>query len=193
MKFYRVIFIIAGVLLFVGFGFVDRSLDIGPSTLSGEETFAIPIGWESYYVVEVDLQAGGRVSVEFQEISDGAVSVYLFHEQDYASYNAADDVSRAIHSARGPSGVLSVDIPSEGSYFLVFEHARGYEFLSQDVQLSYLFTGLQRDDPDWVFFGIGSALIALGIIAATIAAIRRSLANQGKERATTIRQTSRGA
>ena len=66
--------------------------------------------------------------------------------------------SRSLFSANGSSGSFAIDLPSSGTYYLVFAHGAGSEDSAQDVRVSYRVAGIEPE-----FIGVGSALIAPGI------------------------------
>lgn len=172
LRFHRILFVAAGLLFFAGFAFLGAGLDFG-TDLRGEETFQLPAGGEWYYVVELPMQKGGRIHVVFEETAARAIDVHLFPQQDYEAYQAAGAVPSGRGTTSGPEGVFAMNIRSEGTYFLVFAHARENVGLPQEVEIRYSFTGVQPRQPDWVLVGAGLASVALGAVAVTLAALRR--------------------
>ncbi|MFQ6013615.1 MAG: hypothetical protein ACE5LS_08250 [Thermoplasmata archaeon] len=169
LRFYQVLFVLAGVLFFAGFALLDAGWDLGTS-LQGEQTFGIPAGAQWHYAVELSMQEGGRVHIVFEETSQRAIQVYLLLERDYRTYQAAGVVLEALGETTGSSGVLALSLRSAGTYYLVFAHAQETEALPQEVQLRYSFTGVQAQEPDWLLVGFGSASFGLGAVAVTLAA-----------------------
>src|SRR5439155_11165855 len=62
-------------------------------------------------------------------------------------------------SVNGSFGSFSTDLPSSGTYYLVFAHGVGSEESAQDVRVSYRVAGIEPE-----FIGVGLGLIAPGII-----------------------------
>ncbi len=179
LRSYHVVFVLAGVFFFAGFALLDNGWDLRTS-FQGEETFDIPAGAEWFYAVEVSIQAGGRIHIDFQETSQRAISVLVLTEGDYDSFLSAEAVP-VIESTSGSSGVLALNLREAGTYYLVFMHSAGTHAVPQEVELRYTFTGVQPDEPEWLLVGLGVASVGLGAAVVAMAARRRLRAVQPNE------------
>lgn len=172
VRHYRILFVVAVGLLFMGFALLDRGFDFR-STARGAEAFSIPGGPQWFYVVELELDQGGQVFIDYRVANDGVLSVYLFEPENYGEYYASGTASAMVGSATGNAGSLAAQVPAEGTYYLVFAHGPGYEFTPQEIEIAYQFTGLQPDDPVWGFAVAGLASVVAGLATATLAALGR--------------------
>lgn len=180
LRFHQVLFVAAGALFFVGFAFLDTGLN-SATALRGEETFLIPAGGQWYYVVELPMQEGGRVHIDFEETSERAINVYLMPQDDYELYEVAGGVLPGVGGMTGPSGLFAQNIRSAGTYYLVFEHTAENAARSQEVRLRYSFTGVQPAEADLVLAGAGVGSLAGGAVVVALAAVRRLRAVRVKE------------
>ncbi len=173
MKYHRALFIAAVVSLTIGFALLNAAAHPGPYSIRGQETIRIPdgTGWHSLF--ELEMSEGGSVSVEFREISNGRVNLYLLNHDDYEVYQDTGLVPRPLGSTSGSSGLLQVDIPSEGTYYLVFGHGGGYEATPQDVHVDYVFSGLLPTGPDRDIARTGFVLVIVGAAIANIGVVVR--------------------
>lgn len=172
VRFYHVLFVLAGVLFFAGFALLDTGLDLRTS-FQGEETFGIPAGPQWYYVVELPMQAGGRIHIDFQETSQKAIRVLLLPEQAYEMYLTAGEVPVPLGETTGSSGVFAQNLRAAGTYYLVFTHTVETFAVPQEVQLHYSFTGVQPPNPELVLVGLGALAFGLGALVVTMAARQR--------------------
>jgi hypothetical protein len=172
VRFYHVLFVLAGVLFFAGFALVDTGLDLR-SSFQGEETFGIPAGAQWFYAVELPMQAGGRIHIDFQETSAQAIRVLLLPEQAYEAYLAASEVPIPLGETTGSSGVFAQNLRTAGTYYLVFTHTVETVAAPQEVLLQYSFTGVQPPEPEWLLVGLGALAFGLGAFVVTVAARRR--------------------
>lgn len=180
LRSYHVLFVLAGVLFFAGFALLDSGLDLETS-FQGAETFGIPAGAQWFYAVEIPMQAGGRIHIDFEETSQRAISVLVFSEQEYQAFLNADAISVVIDGTVGSSGVFALNLRDAGTYYLVFMHAAATQAVPQEVQLSYSFSGVQPPEPDWLLVGLGAASAGLGAFVVTAAARRRIRASRDRE------------
>lgn len=169
LRFYRILFVLAGALFFAGFALLDAGLDFD-TALRGEETFQIRAGSGWYYVVELPMQEGGRVHIVFEETSERAINVRLFPQRDYEAYQSDGIIQPNLPGTSGSSGTFAINIRTEGTYYLVFEHTPQNTGVPQEVQLRYSFTGVQPQEPDWLLVGLGAASLVGGAVAVTGAA-----------------------
>ncbi len=179
LRSYHVVFVLAGVFFFAGFALLDNGVDLRTS-FQGEETFDIPAGAEWFYAVEVPMQAGGRIHIDFQETSQRAISVLVLTVEDYHSFLSAEAVP-VVESTSGSSGVIALNFREAGTYYLVFMHAAGTHAVPQEVELRYSFTGVQPEGPEWLLVGLGVVSVGLGAAVVAIAARRRLRAAQQDE------------
>ncbi len=165
---HRVLLVVAAFIVVFGFVLLDASRNPGPSSVRGEETFQIPDGREWHSFFELEMLGGGSVFVEFEETSEGLVTLYLFNQGDYATYQETGLIPPAVGSMSGSSGIFIVGIPSDGTYYLVFEHGEGYEALPQDVQVSYVFAGISPTGPDRTVARTGFVLVMFGAVVGNV-------------------------
>ena len=97
------------------------------------------------------------MSGQFADLTGGVVNVYVFGETQYEWY-AFIGLGQTLFSANGSSGTFAIDLPSSGTYYLVFAHGTGSEESRQEVRVSYRVAGIEPE-----FITVGSALIAPGI------------------------------
>jgi len=133
----RVLLLIGGVLFLSGQGFLAASF------LQGTQgtVATIPAGPAWFYVYEIKVLGSSRMSGQFADLAGDVVNLYVFGERQYEVY-AFIGLGRSLFSANGSSGSFAIDLPSSGTYYLVFAHGAGSE-------------------PE--FIGLGSALIAPGV------------------------------
>ncbi len=133
------------------------------------DTFQIPegTGWHSFF--ELEMVKGGHVALEYAEGSDGVVNVFLLTEEDYGLYQDTGRVLSPLEGTSGSTGILGLEIPSEGIYYLVFEHGRGFETISQDIQVTYSFVGLSPSGPDGDLARWGFILLVGGLAFMNVA------------------------
>ncbi len=165
---HKVILVAAAVLLGAGLLLLYESQFPRPLSVQGAETFQIPDGhgWHSFFRLE--LLEGGGVTVEFTEGGDGTVDVFLLDDEDYGIYQDSGLVLRPLGSASGSAGTFMAEVPSEGTYYLVFTHGSVSQALSQDVQITYLFEGLRPLGPDRDQARLGFLLLLVGAAAANV-------------------------
>lgn len=152
-----ILLLVAGSLLLYGSQFP------GPAVIQGVETFQIPegSGWHSFF--ELEMLKGGHVALEYTESSDGAVNVFLLTEENYGLYQDTGRVLSPLEGTSGSTGIFGLEIPSDGIYYLIFEHGRGFEASSQDIEVTYSFAGLRPSGPDGDLARWGFVLVVGGL------------------------------
>ncbi|MFQ5986322.1 MAG: hypothetical protein ACE5KQ_03085 [Thermoplasmata archaeon] len=180
LRFYHVLFVLAGVLFFGGFALVDNGLDLRTS-FQGEESFAIPAGAQWYYAVELPMQAGSRIHIDFQETSKRAITVLLLPEGDFQAFLDAEGIPVVLGATTASSGALAVNLRDAGTYFLVFTHASETRGVLQEVHLRYSFSGVQPPEPDWLLIALGVVTAGFGAVVVAMAAMRRIRAYRRNE------------
>lgn len=120
----------------------------GPVIVEGVETLKIPdgAGWHSFF--ELEMLKGGHVALEYTEGADGVVNVFILSEENYGLYQDTGRVLSRLKGTSGSTGTFGLEIPNDGTYYLVFEHGTGFEAISQDIQVTYSFAGLRPNGPD---------------------------------------------
>lgn len=155
--------IVGGIVLVAGIGFVFAGLDTRPFTDRGTATFNIPAGAEWIYVFELDMASGGRVAADFTVLSGGRVNAYVFDQASHDVYVNSPMAPPSLATASGAAGNLAAAIPSDGRYYLVFEHASGSEGLAQDVRVNYEFAMVRPAPGSWVVpLAIGGIALVIG-------------------------------
>jgi len=159
----RVLLLVGGVL------FLSGQALLAASFLQGTQgtVATIPAGPAWFYVYEIKVIGSSRVSGQFADLAGDVVNLYVFGERQYEVY-AFIGLGRSLFSANGSSGSFAIDLPSAGTYFLVFAHGAGSEDSAQDVRVSYRVAGIEPE-----FIGVGVPLIAVGIASVSLALWRR--------------------
>jgi len=150
----RVLLLIGGVLFLSGQGLLSASF------LQGTQgtVATIPPGPSWFFVYQIKVLGSSRVSGQFADLAGDVVKVYVFGQTQYELY-AFIGLGEGLFSVNGSSGSFSTDLPSSGTYYLVFAHGVGSEESAQDVRVSYRVAGIEPE-----FIGVGLGLIAPGII-----------------------------
>ncbi len=154
--------IIGVILLLAGLG------GIGYASLpAGDQgTFSLDPGADLFVVDSWGVLAGGTVQGTFTVANGTPISVFVYDQTDYNAYVNGANLS-GLYSTTGSSGSLSVNVPGYGTYYVVFQHASGYESQGQDVSVDLTFTGL---DPT---FFIGGTIGAVAGVALLVVGVRR--------------------
>jgi hypothetical protein len=149
----RVLLLVGGVL------FLSGQALLAASFLQGTQgaVATIPAGPTWFYPYHINVLGSSRVSGEFADPAGGVVNVYVFGEKQYELY-AFIGLGQSLFSVNGSSGSFAIDLPSSGTYHIVFAHGAGSEDSEQDVRVSYRVAGIEPG-----FIGVGVALIAPGI------------------------------
>ncbi len=149
----RVLLLVGGVL------FLSGQALLAASFLQGTQgtVATIPAGPTWFYPYHIKVLGSSRVSGEFADPAGGVVNLYVFGEKQYELY-AFIGLGQSLFSANGSSGTFAIDLPSSGTYHIVFAHGAGSEDSEQDVRVSYRVAGIEPG-----FIGVGVALIAPGI------------------------------
>lgn len=149
----RVLLLVAGVLFLSGQALLTSSFFQGT-----QGTIAtIPAGPTWFFPYHIKVLGSSRVSGQFADPAGGVVNVYVFGESQYEWY-AFIGLGQGLFSTNGSSGTFSIDLPSSGTYYLVFAHGAGSEEARQEVRVSYRVAGIEPE-----FLGVGVPLIAIGI------------------------------
>ena len=166
----RVLLLIGGVLFLSGQAFLAGSF------LQGTQgtVATIPAGPAWFYVYEIKVLGSSRMSGQFADLAGDVVNLYVFGERQYEVY-AFIGLGRSLFSANGSSGSFVIDLPTSGTYYLVFAHGAGSEDSAQDVRVSYRVAGIEPE-----FMGVGVPLIAIGIAGVSVGLWRRE--QQAKRR-----------
>lgn len=162
MRSYRILFLAATLLAVVGLLALDAARTPSPASIRGTETFSIPngAGWHSFF--ELEMLEGGRVSVRFSETTGGGVLVYLLPQPAYGIYQATGLVPTSATGIQGSEALFEVEVPQDGTYYLVFAHGPGYEERAQEVEVRYAFMGLEPTGPDREMAWKGFLVVLLG-------------------------------
>ena len=149
----RVLLLVGGVL------FLSGQALLAASFLQGTQgtVATIPPGPTWFFPYHIKVLGSSRMSGQFAALTGGVVNVYVFGETQYEWY-AFIGLGQTLFSANGSSGTFAIDLPSSGTYYLVFAHGTGSEESRQEVRVSYRVAGIEPE-----FITVGSALIAPGI------------------------------
>ncbi len=173
MRSHRVVFVAAALLVLVGLLALDAARTPSSASVQGRETFRIPDGPGWYSFFELEMLAGGRVSVSFAESAGGAVAVYLLPQEAYGIYETTGLVPASATRISGSDALFEANIPQEGTYYLVFAHGQGYEALSQEVEVRYVFMGMVPTGPDQELAWRGFLAVIVGGVLANAGVLLR--------------------
>ena len=149
----RVLLLVGGVL------FLSGQALLAASFLQGAQgtVATIPAGPTWFFPYHIKVLGSSRVSGQFADPAGGVVNLYVFGETQYEWY-AFIGLGQSLFSTNGSSGTFAIDLPSSGTYYLVFAHGAGSEDSRQEVRVSYRVAGIEPE-----FIGVGVPLIAIGI------------------------------
>jgi hypothetical protein len=158
LKKFKVALIVGGILVIISLyflfaGFMGRSGD----------SFTIPEGEEWYYAMELNMDSGGYISVQYTESQGNPVDAYIFDSSAYSVYSFQGSASAITKRIGQSSGTISTTVPSAGSYYVVFDHGSGYENSAQSVSVILREAGLS-----YIPIIIGVCLLVAGIVVIII-------------------------
>src|SRR5207248_11299592 len=81
----------------------------------------IPPGPSWFFVYQIKVLGSSRISVQFADLAGDVVNVYVFGQTQYELY-AFIGLGQGLFSVNGSFGSFSTDLPSSGTYYLVFAH-----------------------------------------------------------------------
>ncbi len=150
----------AGVAVAIGMFLIVASIPASSDTT----TVTIPAGL-FYYLLETRTLLNGEVSGSFNVVSGDNVTLLIFDEVEFSSYEEtglATPIFAVSDNVSGESRPFSVSQDGLGKLFLVFEHEElnGGE---TDVEVNIRISGIAV-----VFFVIGAVLVAVGAVLAII-------------------------
>lgn len=159
----RTLLVLGLILIAAGAG----AIAYGTALPGASETAPIPAGWIYYNEVHWAFLAGGTIRGTFQEVNNTPVNVLVYSDADYNAFTSGSNLT-ALYNVTAPSGTIAMSLPGFNTYHVVFQHAPGYENISQTVTVDLAATG---SDPSFTIGGIG----AIGIGALFVAVfVRRS-------------------
>ncbi len=154
----RILLIVGGVLFLSGQTLFVASFFQGAQ----DEVTTIPPGPWWFVEYEIRVLGASRVSGQFADTVGGLVNLYIFGEAQYKVF-AFIGLGDELYSIEAPSGSFSVDLPTSGTYHLVFAHGDGSEQVAQPVRVSYRVAGIEP-----ALVGVGTAFIAAGIVGVAV-------------------------
>jgi hypothetical protein len=159
----KILAIVGAILLLVGIlSMVYAALPAGT-----QGTIPLPpgsAGAEYYSYYSFGVLAGGNIQGNFTVLNGTPVSIFVYDSSDYNAYANGQNLT-GLYNVTAVSGQLSVDVSGFDTYYVVFQHAPGYESVEQDVAVNLTSTGI---DPTFflggiVAVGVGVLLVVVGI------------------------------
>jgi len=159
MKKSRVVSIIGYVMILIGIIGVAWGLQPSRATTSG----SIPSGYGYYGYTKASMWLYGHWSGEFTVTSGGTVHFYILDAGQYDSYMNTGQAPSSLFSTTGSASSFSVDLPTTGAYYMVFDHGPGYETVEQTISIEHKVSGL-----DLKFLIGGAVLLVIGAVASVV-------------------------
>jgi len=123
------------------------------------DTYTDTIGPEQYFGYEVTVFSGGRIRGDFTEKDGGSVSLYVFDQEQFKSFQEGFGVPAGLFSVTEVSrGSYAVSVHVPGTYHIVVRHGVAYEHSSQQVTITLIIDGTNT-----LVFGAGLAAVAGGV------------------------------
>lgn len=123
------------------------------------DTYTDTIGPGEYISYEVTVWSGGRIRGDFTQKDGASVSLYVFDQEQFRSFQERSGVPAALFSVTEVSrGSYAVSVHVPGKYQIVVQHGVAYEYSSQQVTITIIIDGTNT-----LVLGVGLAAVAVGV------------------------------
>lgn len=157
MKSHRILAIVGYVLIAAGVVSIAWSFIPASGTTNGD----LPAGAEYYGYVKISMWANAHLSGDYQVEGGGDVNFYVLDQAQLDQFVQAGIPTDAMFATSGPTGEFSLDLPTLGNYYMVYDHSG--DTSAHVVDVTYNVTGIELP-----FLILGLVLLVAGIVLAIL-------------------------